>query len=133
MLAYPGAHSVPIHEGAVSRAKRTGRNQRGYGGTGVFAYPEGRAVFGRAYAGSEREPRSIAIPAAKSWQSTIGRSLLMATKNWTESNLAKLEKMLGKVDGTKFNDALNEVKKSSAETKRSVGELDKVIKAEPDA
>ena len=54
-------------------------------------------------------------------------------KNWTDADLAKLEKMLGKLDGTKFSEALKEVKKSSADTKRSIGELDKVLKEEPNA
>ena len=57
----------------------------------------------------------------------------MKTKNWTDKDLAKLEKMLEKVDGKKFDDALKGLKKSSADAKRSIGELNKVIKEEPDA
>lgn len=57
----------------------------------------------------------------------------MATTNWKVADLGKIRKMRSNGPGKKVSDKLKSLKKSAANAKKSMGDLDKVMKDEPDA
>ncbi|MBX3177096.1 MAG: hypothetical protein KF886_07045 [Candidatus Hydrogenedentes bacterium] len=57
----------------------------------------------------------------------------MPTTSWKVADLAKIRKMRSSGPGKKANDKLKALKKSVGNAKKSMSELDQVMKDEPDA